>query len=72
MNFNTKAVSKIAGLSNRQIDYWDRTHFVKPSVSEVGYGSVRSILSNDLIQMKVKDLLIKGSVSRRYERRSPF
>jgi len=62
MNFNTKTVSKIAGLSNRQIDYWDRTHFIKPSVSEAsGYGSVRLYSFNDLIQMKVaKTLLDKG------------
>jgi predicted RNase H-like HicB family nuclease len=62
MNFNTKTVSKIAGLSNRQIDYWDRSHFVKPSISEAsGYGSVRIYSFNDLIQMKVaKTLLDKG------------
>lgn len=62
MNFNTKTVSKIAGLSNRQIDYWDRTHFIKPSISEAsGYGSVRLYSFNDLIQMKVaKTLLDKG------------
>lgn len=62
MNFNTKTVSKIAGLSNRQIDYWDRTHFIKPSVSEAsGYGSVRLYSFNDLVQMKVaKTLMDKG------------
>jgi predicted RNase H-like HicB family nuclease len=62
MNFNTKTVSKIAGLSNRQIDYWDRIHFIKPSVSEAsGYGSIRLYSFNDLIQMKVaKTLLDKG------------
>lgn len=62
MNFNTKTVSKIAELSNRQIDYWDRTHFIKPSISEAsGYGSVRLYSFNDLIQMKVaKTLLDKG------------
>ena len=62
MNFNTKTVSKIAGLSNRQIDYWDRTHFIKPSVSEaLGYGSVRLYSFNDLIQLRVaKTLMDKG------------
>jgi predicted RNase H-like HicB family nuclease len=62
MNFNTKAVSKIAGLSTRQIDYWDRTHFIKPSVSEAsGYGSVRLYSFNDLVQLKVaKTLMDKG------------
>lgn len=62
MNFNTNAVSKIIGLSIRQIDYWDRTHFIKPSVSEAsGYGSVRLYSFNDLIQLKVaKTLMDKG------------
>lgn len=62
MNFNTKTVSKIAGLSFRQIDYWDRTHFIKPSLSEAsGYGSVRLYSFSDLIQIKVaKTLLDKG------------
>ena len=62
MNFNTKAVSKIAGLSVRQVDYWDRTHFIKPSEREAaGYGSIRLYSFTDLIQMKVaKALLDKG------------
>ena len=62
MNFNTKAVSNIARLSIRQIDYWDRTHFIKPSVMEAsGYGSVRLYSFNDLIQLKVaKTLMDKG------------
>lgn len=62
MNFNTKTTIKITSLSMRQIDYWDRTHFIKPSISEAaGYGSVRLYSFNDLIQMKVaKTLLDKG------------
>jgi predicted RNase H-like HicB family nuclease len=62
MNFNTKTISKITGLSVRQIDYWDRTHFIKPSVMEAsGYGSVRLYSFNDLIQLKVaKTLMDKG------------
>jgi predicted RNase H-like HicB family nuclease len=62
MNFNSKTVSKITGLSFRRIDYWDSTHFIKPSVSEAsGYGSVRLYSFNDLIQLKVaKTLMDKG------------
>jgi predicted RNase H-like HicB family nuclease len=62
MNFNSKAVSKITGLSFRKIDYWDRTHFIKPSVSEAaGYGSVRLYSFNDLVQLKVaKTIMDKG------------
>ena len=62
MNFNTKAISRIIGLSIRQIDYWDRTHFIKPSVNEAsGYGSTRLYSFNDLVQLKVaKTLMDKG------------
>jgi len=62
MNFNTKTVSKLAGLSIRRVDYWDRTHFIKPSVKEAsGYGSVRLYSFKDLIQLRVaKTLLDKG------------
>ena len=64
MNFNTKTVSKVTGLSFRQIDYWDRTHFIKPSVSEAsGYGSVRLYSFNDLIQLKVAKTLMDKGVS---------
>ena len=62
MNFNTRIISKITGLTRRQIDYWDRTHFIKPSVSEAtGHGSVRLYSFTDLVQMKVaKTLMDKG------------
>ncbi len=62
MNFNSKSVVKITGLSFRQIDYWDTTHFIKPSVNEAsGQGSVRLYSFGDLVQMKVaKTLLDKG------------
>jgi len=64
MNFNTKAVSRFMGLSIRQIDYWDRTHFIKPSISEAsGYGSVRLYSFNDLIQLKVAKTLMDKGVS---------
>jgi predicted RNase H-like HicB family nuclease len=64
MNFNTKTVSKITRLSYRQIDYWDSTHFIKPSVSEAsGYGSVRLYSFNDLIQLRVAKTLMDKGVS---------
>ena len=64
MNFNTKTISRITGSSSRQIDYWDRTHFIKPSVSEAsGYGSVRLYSFNDLIQLKVAKTLMDKGVS---------
>ena len=62
MNFNTKTIARILQLSIRQIDYWDRTHFIKPSIREAsGYGSVRLYSFNNLVQLKVaKTLMDKG------------
>ena len=62
MTFNTKTIARILGLSIRQIDYWDRTHFIKPSIREAsGYGSVRLYSFNNLVQLKVaKTLMDKG------------
>ena len=71
MNFNSKAVSKITGLSFRQVDYWDRTHFIKPTVSEAsGYGSVRLYSFNDLIQLRVAKTLMDKGISLQKIRRA--
>jgi len=71
MNFNTRAAAKITGVSLRQIDYWDRSHFIKPSVSGAsGYGSVRLYSFSDLIQLKVAKTLIDKGVSLQTIRKS--
>ena len=57
-SFNSKTVSKIIGIPMRVIDYWDRTAFIKPSISEAsGYGSVRLYSFTDLIQFRVAKFL---------------
>ena len=57
-SFNSKTVSKILGIPIRVIDYWDRTAFIKPSISEAsGYGSVRLYSFTDLIQFRVARFL---------------
>lgn len=64
MNFNSKTVAKVTGLSFRQVDYWDRTHFIKPSVSDAtGRGSVRLYSFNDMVQLKVAKTLKDNGVS---------
>lgn len=62
MSFNTKTVVSLTGLTPRRIDYWDRTHFIKPSLKEAaGYGSGRLYSFEDIVQFKVaKTLLDKG------------
>lgn len=71
MAFNTKTVIRITGLTQRQIDYWDRTHFIKPSVKEAsGYGTARLYSFIDLVQLKVARMLIDKGVSLQKIRKS--
>ena len=71
MSFNTRTVVRLTGLTQRQIDYWDRTHFVKPSVKEAtGYGSGRLYSFSDLVQLKVAKTLKDKGVSLQKIRRS--
>ncbi len=64
MAFNTNTVVKIAGLTIRQVDYWDRTHFIKPSLKEAsGYGTSRLYSFIDLVQLKVAKTLIDKGVT---------
>ncbi len=71
MNFNTRAIRAVTGLTMRQIDYWDRTHFIKPSVSEAtGHGSVRLYSFTDLVQIKVAKTLKDKGISLQKIRKS--
>ena len=71
MAFNTKTVIRITGLTQRQIDYWDRTHFIKPSVKEAsGYGTARLYSFIDLVQLKVARMLINKGISLQKIRKS--
>lgn len=64
MAYNAKTACKLAGITYRQLDYWDKTHFIKPSVSEAeGYGSVRLYSFTDLVQLKVAKTLKDQGVS---------
>jgi predicted RNase H-like HicB family nuclease len=64
MAIDSKTVCKITGITQRQIDYWDRIHFIKPSTKEAsGYGSVRLFSFTDLVQIKVAKTLIDQGVS---------
>ena len=64
MSFNTKTVQKLTSLTPRQIDYWDRTHFIKPTIKEAsGYGTGRLYSFEDIVQLKVAKTLIDKGVS---------
>lgn len=71
MNYKTEVVCRIVGISKRQADYWDREHFIKPSISEAsGYGSVRLYSFTDLIQLKVAKSLKDAGLSLQKIRKS--
>ncbi len=68
--FNSKMVSRIVGVSLRQIQYWDEKGFIRPSVRLAeGRGSKRLYSFSDLIQLKVvKDLTRRGFSPRKVRR----
>jgi DNA-binding transcriptional MerR regulator len=60
--FNSKTVSRIVGVSLRQIQYWDERGFIRPSVKTAGGRGTKRLYSfSDLVQLKVvKDLAGHG------------
>ncbi len=68
--FNSKTASRIAGVSLRQIQYWDERGFIRPSVKLAeGRGSKRLYSFSDLLQLKVvKDLTRRGFSPRKVRR----
>jgi len=60
--FDSKTVSRIVGVSLRQIQYWDEQGFIRPSVKPAeGRGTKRLYSFSDLIGLKVvKDLAGHG------------
>ncbi|MGE5174244.1 MAG: MerR family transcriptional regulator, partial [Betaproteobacteria bacterium] len=71
MLFNAKTAVKLTGFTPRQVDYWDRTHFIKPSVKEAaGHGTGRLYSFEDIVQLKVAKILIDKGVSLQKIRKS--
>jgi hypothetical protein len=53
-SFSTAQTARLTGLSARQLDYWDREGFVRPSVARArGYGSARRYSFEDLVRLRV-------------------
>jgi len=71
LSFNTKMACKIVGISLRQVQHWDETGLVKPSVREAsGKGTIRLYSYTDLIQLKVVKTLRDHRISLQKIRRS--
>lgn len=61
---NAKTACRILGVSYRQLDYWDRTHLIKPSLQEAkGTGSTRLYAFVDLIQLRLAKMLREKGIS---------
>jgi len=53
-SFSTAEAARLAGLTPRQLDHWDRLGFLRPSVSSAaGYGSNRRYSFADLVRLRV-------------------
>jgi DNA-binding transcriptional MerR regulator len=62
--YSSSEVCNIIGFTYKQLDYYDRTDFIKPSVNEAGgYGSRRMYSFNDLIKLKIIKRLIEAGIS---------
>lgn len=63
-NFNSRVVSKITGITQRQLQYWDDQNLVKPSIrSASGKGTVRLYSFTDLVQLQVLKKLRDNGIS---------
>lgn len=52
--YKTQEVTNIIGLTQRQLDYWDRTGFFRPSIAAgSGRGRSRVYSFSDLVQLKI-------------------
>jgi DNA-binding transcriptional MerR regulator len=53
-SFSTSETARLTGLSQRQLDHWDRHGFLCPSVERAaGYGSFRRYSFADVVRLKV-------------------
>jgi DNA-binding transcriptional MerR regulator len=59
--FTPKEVAKLIGISYRQIQYWDKTSFIKPSYRR--RGKYRLYTFADLMQLKVAKILRESNFS---------
>ena len=60
--FSGRKTAEVVGISYRQLDYWARTHLVRPSLEDArGSGTRRRYANRDLLELKlIKQLLDAG------------
>ncbi len=59
--FTPKEVSRLTGLSYRQLQYWDKTGFISPSIRRAG--KYRLYTFTDLVQLRLVKKLRKAKFS---------
>ena len=59
--FSPKDVVGIVGISYRQLQYWDKTNFIKPSA--IHMGKYRNYTFGDVILMKLSKVLRENNMS---------
>jgi DNA-binding transcriptional MerR regulator len=69
--YSSTEVCKIIGITYKQLDYYDRTDFIKPSINGAGgYGTRRMYSFNDLMKLKVIKKLLEAGISLQKLRRT--
>jgi len=62
--YSSAEVCNIIGITYKQLDYYDRTDFIKPSINGAGgYGTRRMYGFNDLMKLKVIKKLMEAGIS---------
>ena len=71
LGFGAKAVRTLTGVSRMQLQHWDKTGIVKPSIKMgAGKGSRREYAFKDLVQLKVAKRLRDEGISLQKIRKS--
>ena len=53
-SFSTAEVARLTGLTSRQLDWWDRQKFLRPSVTAAsGYGTRRRYSFTDVVKLRL-------------------
>src|SRR5215207_6177996 len=69
--FRGPQVCSIVGITYRQLDYWARTHLIRPSITDAkGSGSQRRYSYRDLVELKVIKNLLDAGISLQSARRA--
>lgn len=64
LGYRTSEVSRLTGLTKRQLDHWDRTGLFSPSLAQAeGRGSARFYSFVDLVQLRIAKELRDAGVS---------